>query len=160
MAAPALVIGHLAGAAVFGILQAGVYLAVGLAAGAGLQAGLVGGAVLILLASVIAIAFAAVGIWLALRTGSGESVQGMFPFVFVFLFISSMNIPRNLIEIDWFRTAATYNPVSYLIEGTRSLIVVGRRGQALALGFGCSLALLVVSLALASLSLRTRLTRT
>jgi ABC-2 type transport system permease protein len=160
MAAPALVIGHLAGAAAFGILQAGVYLAVGLAAGAGLEAGLLGGAVLVLLASTIAISFATVGIWLALRSGSGEAVQGMFPFVFVFLFISSMNIPRNLIEIDWFRFAATYNPVSYLIEGTRSLIIAGWDGQALALGFGCALALMTVSLVLASLSLRTRLTRT
>ena len=36
-----------------------------------------------------------------------------------------MAMPRNLIEIDWFRDAATLNPVSYLIEGVRSLIIIG-----------------------------------
>ena len=73
---------------------------------------------------------------LALRTGSGEAMQGLFPVLFVFLFISSMNMPRNLIEIDWFRIAATLNPVSYLIEGVRSLIITGWDAEALALAFG------------------------
>ena len=47
-----------------------------------------------------------------------------------------MNMPRNLIEVDWFRDVATVNPVSYLIEGVRSLIITGWDGEALALGFG------------------------
>ena len=71
----------------------------------------------------------------ALRTGSGEAVQGLFPLFFVFLFISSMAIPRNLMSVTWFRDVATVNPVSYLIEGVRSLIVIGWDGEALALGF-------------------------
>jgi ABC-2 type transport system permease protein len=83
----------------------------------------------------------------------------MFPVFFVFLFISSMAMPRNLIEIEWFQTAATLNPVSYLIEGIRSLIVIGWDAEALALGFGMALAIAAVALALASISLRTRLTR-
>ena len=48
-----------------------------------------------------------------------------FPFLFFLLFISSMNMPRNLIEVDWFRIAATLNPVSYMIEGLRALIIDG-----------------------------------
>ena len=63
-------------------------------------------------------------------------MQGVFPLFFVFLFLSSSSLPRNLIEQDWFRTIATYNPVSYLFEGLRSLIMFGWDGQALALGFG------------------------
>ena len=35
-------------------------------------------------------AFGALGVFAALRTGSGEAVQGLFPVFFVFLFISSM----------------------------------------------------------------------
>ena len=35
---------------------------------------------------------------IALRTGTGEAVQGMFPLLFVLLFLSSMALPRNLIE--------------------------------------------------------------
>ena len=71
-----------------------------------------------------------------------------------------MNAPRNLIAVDWFRIAATLNPVSYMIECVRSLIITGWDWQALALGFGFVIALGVVSLILASRALRTRLTRT
>ena len=63
-------------------------------------------------------------------------MQSQFPILFFFVIISSMNLPRNLIEADWFRTAATLNPVSYMIEGLRSLIIEGWDAQALALGFG------------------------
>ena len=63
-------------------------------------------------------------------------MQGIFPLFFVALFLSSMNMPRNLIETDWFRWIATLNPVSYLIEGLRSLVVVGWDAEALAIGFG------------------------
>ena len=41
------------------------------------------------------------------------------------LFLSSSSLPRNLIKTTWFREVATYNPVSYLIEGLRSLVITG-----------------------------------
>ncbi len=156
----ALVAGQLAGVAVVGLLQAMFYVATGYAVHVHPAAGPGGVVVLILLAVAIAIGFGAVGVVMALRTGSGESVQGLFPVLFVFLLISSMNFPRNLIEADWFRWLATANPVSYLIEGVRSLIIEGWNGEALGLAFGISAALLVVSLAVAAFALRERMTRT
>ena len=92
--------------------------------------------------------------------GSGETIQALFPVLFVFLFISSMNAPRNLIGVDWFRIAATLNPVSYMIECVRSLIITGWDWQALALGFGFVIILGLVSLRLASGALRSRMART
>jgi ABC-2 type transport system permease protein len=122
--------------------------------------GLGGVVVLLALAVAIGIAFGAVGVFLALRTGSGEAIQGLFPVLFVFLLISSMNFPRNLIEADWFRWAATINPVSYLIEGIRSLIIHGWDGRALGLAFAIVVATLAAALGASSLALRTRMTRT
>ena len=84
----------------------------------------------------------------------------MFPLLFVFLFISSMNTPRDLIAVEWFRTSASLNPVSYLIECVRSLIITGWDAKALALGFGVAIAIAIVSLALASWAMTRRLTRT
>ena len=110
-------------------------------------------------AVLVSVGFGALGAFAALRTGSGEAVQGLFPLFFVFLFLSSMNMPRNLIEIDWFRCVATVNPVSYLIECVRSLIITGWDAQALALGFGIAGTITVVALALASTSLRRRMAR-
>ena len=83
-----------------------------------------------------------------------------FQFVFVLLFLSSNALPRNLIETDWFRTIATYNPVSYLIEAIRSLLITGWDAEALALGFGCAIALATVGVWACSRALRTRMLRT
>jgi ABC-2 type transport system permease protein len=84
----------------------------------------------------------------------------MFPLFFILLFLSSMALPRDLIQTDWFREVATYNPVSYMIEAIRSLIITGWDAQALALGFGITAALVAGALTLASTALRTRLART
>ena len=115
---------------------------------------------IVALSMLITLGFGAIGLFAALRTGSGEAVQGLFPLFFVFLFLSSMNLPRNLIETDWFRHVATYNPVSYLIEGIRSLLVTGWDGEALALGFGIAAAIAVLGMTAASAALKTRLVRT
>ena len=156
----ALLSGQLTGVVALGIVQALIYLAVGLAAGVEFESGPAGVLVLLVYAAIVSLAFGALGAYLALRTGSGETIQAMFPVLFVFLFISSMNAPRDLIAVDWFRTAATLNPVSYMIECVRSLIVEGWDAQALALGFVFVLVLGIVSLALASRALRMRMTRT
>src|ERR671936_766007 len=101
----------------------------------------------------------ALGTFAALRTGSGEAVQSLFPAFFVFLFISSMNIPRNLIEAAWFRDLASANPVSYLLECVRSLIITGWDVQALALGFGIATVIAVIAVALSSWALCVRMAR-
>jgi ABC-2 type transport system permease protein len=155
----ALLAGQLGGIATMGVAQALVYLGVGLLVGVRLATGPAGAVVLLSFAILISIGFGALGAFAALRTGSGEAVQSLFPVFFVFLFLSSMAMPRNLIEIDWFRTVATINPVSYLIEAIRSLIIIGWDAEALALGFGIAFAITVASLFLASYSLRTRLAR-
>jgi ABC-2 type transport system permease protein len=152
-------LGQLGGVVTLGVVQAVVYLAVGLAVGVRLASGPAGVLVLLAFAVLVSLGFGALGAFAALRTGSGEAVQSLFPVFFVFLFISSMNLPRDLIAIDWFRTAATVNPVSYLIECVRSLIIEGWDGQALALGFGIATAIAVTALALASWALRVRMAR-
>ena len=156
----ALLFGQLAGIVVLGVAQVLFYIAVGLAVGVTFESGPAGIAVLLVYGAVVALAFGALGAWLAYRTGSGESIQALFPVLFVFLFISSMNAPRNLISVGWFQTAATLNPVSYMIECVRSLIITGWDWQALALGFGFVIALGIVSFFLAAQALRTRMTRT
>jgi ABC-2 type transport system permease protein len=160
MRGSALLAGQLAGVVAVGVFQAIVYLVVGLLVGVNIESGVAGVFVLLVLAGIIALGFGAIGTFIALRTGSGEAVQGFFPALFVFLFISSMNMPRDLIEIDWFRIAATANPVSYLIEGVRSLIITGWDEEALALGFGVAIMISLVALALSSWALQERLART
>ena len=156
----ALLTGQLAGVVVLGVVQVLFYLSVGLAAGVDFASGPLGILVLILYGAIVALSFGALGAWLAFRTGSGESIQALFPVLFVFLFISSMNAPRNLIGVGWFRVAATLNPVSYMIECVRSLIIIGWDPEALILGFGFIGLIGAVAFVLASRALRLRMART
>jgi len=156
----ALLVGELGGVMSVALLQAVFYLAIGLVFGVRLKSGIVGGLVIILLAALIALGFAAFGAFAALRTGSTEAVNGIFPVFFVFLFISSSNIPRNLMSTTWFRWFATINPVSYLIEGVRSLVITGWDAQALLLAFGVGLGVVAAGFGLAAASLSERLART
>jgi ABC-2 type transport system permease protein len=156
----ALLVGHLGGVMVVSLISALIYVVVGFAAGMDFKAGALGVPALLVLALLISLAFAGLGAFVGLRSGSGETVQGFFPLFFVLLFLSSMSLPRPLIEQDWFRFIATYNPVSYLIEGVRSFIITGWDGEALALGFGVAVVMTVAAVAAASSALRTRLVRT
>ncbi len=156
----ALIAGQLGGVVVMGLVQAAFYIVVGLLVGVDFAAGPLGILALFGFAAIISIGFGALGAFLALRTGSGEAIQGLFPLLFVFLFLSSMNTPRDLIIVDWFRFVATVNPVSYLIECVRSLIITGWNAEALALGFGIAVLIGIVATTLATLSLKGRLLRT
>lgn len=156
----ALVAGQLAGTLALGLFQAATYIGVGLAAGGHIEAGIPGALVLIALATLITLAFGSIGLIAGMRASTPENVQGLFPVIFVFLFMSSMALPRDLIQTDWFKTIATYNPVSYMIEGIRSLLISGWDGEALALGFGCAATILVIALTAATISIKGRMVRT
>ncbi len=160
MRGSALLAGHLAGVVVMGLIQSLFYMGCALAFGVEIVSGLPGILMILVLATLISAGFGMLGAYMALRTGSGESIQALFPVLFIFLFMSSMNAPRNLMEVDWFRAIATVNPVTYLIEAVRSLIITGWSVQALSLGFVVAIALIVVSTVAASHALRVRMERT
>jgi len=101
----ALLVGQLGGALVLGVIQAIAYLFVGLATGVTFVTGVGGALVLLVLSILISFAFASLGVLLALRFGTGEAVQGVFPLLFVTLFLSSASLPRNLIKASWFVTS-------------------------------------------------------
>ena len=155
-----LISGLLVGVGALGVLQSAVYVLMSLLAGAHLDAGVGGVAVILALGALTAVGFGALGCAAALQTGSGEAVQGLFPLFFVFIFLSSSNLPRNLLKTGWFHTVATWNPISYLIEGFRSLYIYGWDATALWRGFAVATGLVAVALLLVAATLRRRLQRT
>ena len=60
----------------------------------------------------------------------------MFPLLFVLFFLSTMNLPADFIEKGWFRTIAEVNPISFLIDGMRWLILTAGTRAAAALPRG------------------------
>jgi ABC-2 type transport system permease protein len=155
-----LVSGQVVGTIGLGILQGIVFLGVGLTAGATLETGLAGALVLIALVVCIVFAFGLIGVTAAFKFGNGEAVQGLFPLLFVFLFLSTMGLPKDLISQDWFQTVATYNPVSYLLDGIRSLFYGGWDAEALGMAFLMTGLIAAIFLPLAIRTLRLRVVRT
>lgn len=155
-----LIVAQLAGVAVLGVAQTALYLVAGLIGGVSVKAGVGGVLVLFAVVLLMILAFGAIGLYAALRTGSAQQVQSLFAVALGLLFMSSMVMPRNLISADWFKTVATYNPMSYLVEAPRSLLVHGWDGKALALGCGIAAVVLIGSLAATIATLRGRLLRT
>lgn len=156
----ALLSGLLAGAVMLGLVQGIAYLSVGLVAGAELITGFPGALVIIALSVSITVAAGSIGLFVALRAGSGEAVQGLFPVFFVFLFISAMSLPLELLNTQWFHDIASVNPVTYLLEAFRSLLFEGWDAGKLALGFGIAVAVLLIGMTAASRAMKTRLVRT
>lgn len=156
----AILVGHLMGAAAVVSLEVVVYLSIGLAVGVNIEAGVGGVFVLAVLVVSFAVGIGGISTFVALRTGSAEATQGTFPLMFALIFLSSLTLPRDLIEADWFRTIATINPISYFIESVRSLIITGWDEEALARGFLVVAGTLAAGLTAATIALRGRVERT
>ena len=137
-----------------------IYLAVGLIFGVHIESGVLGAVVLVALAIYIALAFAGIGAWLAIETGSPEAVQGMFPLLFVLFFLSTMSLPAEFIQKHWFRSIAQANPISFLIDGMRGLIIDGWDASTLLPCIAVATGILVLFFGLASRGLRKRVQRT
>jgi ABC-2 type transport system permease protein len=123
-----LVTGRLTGGVVTAAFQAVVFIILLVPFGARIAGGVPAAAVYVVSASLVALAFAGLLAAVALRTGSSEVVQGMFPLIFVLLFMSSAFFPRETMT-GWFRTVADWNPVSHLIEALRELGINGWSGS-------------------------------
>jgi len=99
-------------------------LALGFAMGAGFETGIAGLVVFVLAAALWSLVFAGFGYAVALKTGNPAAVQSMFLLFFPFLFLTTSYVPRAQLS-GWLDTVATFNPVTYILEGLRALAMDG-----------------------------------
>lgn len=159
MRSGALVIAQISGAIAIAVGASVLYIIVGLVFGVDFQSGPLGIVVLLLLAAWTAFTFATIGAWIALHAGESEALQGIFPLLFASLFLSTLNMPRELIQADWFRAITRINPVSYMVDGMRSLIITGWDQTALVQIVVVLSALSVVSVLGCAIALRSRMAK-
>jgi ABC-2 type transport system permease protein len=152
----AMVLGRLAGTAALGAVAAVWFIAIGLVFGATIAEGVPGAIGIVILVSLTAVAFGGIGAAIALRTGSASVVQGLFPLVFVILFLSSAFFPANLM-LDPAATVAEYNPLSFIVEGVRELVVSTLTAEAFWKAAAALVGIATLSLLLSNLALRRRL---
>lgn len=156
-----ILLGRMGGAVTLGLAQVLGFVSVLLVFGAEIKAGVGGLMVLVAVGALLAVGIGGLSMAMALRTGSAEAVQGAFPLFFVLLFTSSAFFPRELMS-GWYGAVADANPMSYLIEGARSMVIDGfSAGEALqSIGIAAAIILLSFTLALRSLQWRVRGART
>lgn len=124
MSRAAILLGHMvADVAIAACLSVPILL-LGLVLGAGFETGILGVVVFIALAAAWSLAFAGFGYAVALKTGNPAAVQSMFLLFFPFLFLTTSYVPREQLS-GWLDTVATLNPVTYLLDGLRSLAIDG-----------------------------------
>jgi len=152
----AMVLGRLAGTAALGVVSALWFIALGLIFGASISEGVAGAVGIVILVSLTAVAFGGIGAAIALRTGSASVVQGLFPLVFVVLFLSSAFFPANLI-LEPAGTVAEYNPLSFITEGVRELVISTLTAEAFWKAAASIAGIAALSLGLSNLALRRRL---
>ena len=150
-----LVIGRLAADGVRVMIIAVLLLIAGLVTGSGMASGPGGALLLIVMAGLFGLAYSGIGLAIALKTGSAQAAQLSFLIFFPLLFLSPAFAPKSVFS-GWLRFLATINPVTYLLEGMRDLVLKGWDLTSLALAFAAILGIAALTLTASVLALRSR----
>ena len=120
---------------------------IGMAFGIRIEAGVGGFLVLVTLIALWAMVFSGFMLIVALKTRSAAATQSAGLVFFPLLFLTPSFVPRSLLTRPM-EIAATCNPVTYIMEAARSLVLEGFEATALLRGFGVVVVLGALMLAL------------
>jgi ABC-2 type transport system permease protein len=131
---------------------------VGFVIGIRFETGVLGVVAFIALGALWSLAFSGFGYAIALKTGNPAAVNSSFLLFFPFLFLTSSYVPRDQLS-GWLEVVAAWNPVTYLLEGLRSLVVDGWRWRELGKALLSIAVVATVSMSLCFGALRGRVRR-
>ncbi len=97
---------------------------VGLAVGVRFHGGVLGMVLFVVLSGVWGLVFTGLPYAIALKTGNPGAVNASTILFFPITFLSTTFVPKPFLQ-GWLGTVATYNPMTYILQGLRSLIVGG-----------------------------------
>jgi ABC-2 type transport system permease protein len=146
----ALVLGRLIAEGVKALLIASLIVVLGIAFGIRIASGVFGFVLLILLTAGWAIVYSGFMQIIALKTRSAAATNSAGLVFFPLLFLTPNFVPRNLLTHPM-EIAATFNPVTYVMEGMRSLILQHLRWETIGLGY---LVIAVATVLMLALSVR------
>lgn len=149
----AIVLGKLTEMAIQALMQGAIVLVLLLAVGVQFMTGFLGILVIFLILILFAMAWSCVGMIAALRTQNARLVQSLFILVFPFLYLTTSQAPMKLLP-PGFQIVATYNPVTYIIEGVRALVLSTWGDPAIWQGVIVSLILCTLMVSLTVLSFK------
>ena len=150
-----LVLGRLVADGVRVTILAIVISTVALIFGAGMETGPGGFLILILMSGAFGFTYSGIGMAIALKTGSPQAAQVGFLVFFPLLFLSPAFAPKEFFE-GWLQFLATINPVTYILEAQRSLVLDGWEWEKLGYSAAAIAGFGAFTLTLTMLALRTR----
>lgn len=154
----ALLLGPMIAGAVVLVLQTTLVTGVGLLMGLEPATGILGIVAMLGYALLLGVAFAGFTVGIALRSGSAAATQGASFLFFPLTFLTATFVPISLLS-GWIQVAATYNPITYVLDAMRSLLLSGWNTDLLLQGVLSCVALGAITYAYALLSLRVRTSR-
>ncbi|MCH8815542.1 MAG: ABC transporter permease [Chloroflexi bacterium] len=123
--------------------------------GAGMETGPGGFLALVVMSGAFGFTYSGIGMAIALKTGSPQAAQVGFLVFFPLLFLSPAFAPKEVFE-PWLEFMATINPVTYIIEAQRSLVLDGWEWDKLGYSAAAIAGFGAFTLTLTMLALRTR----
>jgi ABC-2 type transport system permease protein len=153
----AILLGHMVADVAVAVALTVPILCLGFGIGVRFKTGPLGLLTFIALAALWSLAFSGFGYAIALKTGNPAAVNSAFLLFFPFLFLTSSYVPRAQLS-GWLHIVSGLNPVTYLLDGLRSLVTQGWQWGELAKAVLAIavLAALSMSLCFAALRARTR----
>lgn len=147
----------IAGAIILG-LQTIVVIVIGLLMGLEPETGIAGVLAVLGFALVLGTGFSGFTVGIALRTGNAAATQGGSFLFFPLTFLTATFVPVELLS-GWIKTVAQFNPITYVLESMRSVLLTGWEIDVLAKGLIACLILGVLMFAFALTGLRARTRR-
>jgi ABC-2 type transport system permease protein len=154
----ALVLGPMIAGAVVLVIQSLLVTGIGLLLGLESQTGLLGLVGIQVFALILGISFAGFTVGIALQSGNAAATQGASFLFFPLTFLTATFVPVNLLS-GWIRTAAEYNPITYVLEAMRALLLQGWDAEIMLRGLLSCVLLGVITYSFALISLRSRIKR-
>jgi ABC-2 type transport system permease protein len=118
----AILLGHMVADVTVAAVLTLPIIGLGFILGVRFTGGPIGILVFVAIASLWSLAFAGFGYAIALKTGNPAAVNSSFLLFFPFLFLTSSYVPRSELS-GWLDTVAGLNPVTYILDGLRSLVL-------------------------------------
>lgn len=125
------------------LLQVVIIIIMALILGVDFQGGVAGIFLIILLATLLGIAWAAVGLMIAIKSKSAQVTQTSWLLFMPVAFITTAYMPKEFLT-GWFKWIVTANPVDYVLNSIRTIVITGWDWGPIMLGIWVLLAMVGV----------------
>ncbi len=154
----ALLLGHIISSGFVVLLQTIIIMILAMFLGLKPETGLAGVVVILGFSVMIGIGFGGFTVAIALRTGNAAATQGASFIFFPLIFLSTTYLPLEALD-GWFKVVAQLNPITYILDASRELLIYGWDSTELLNGLLGALVLSVFPFMFALFSLQARTRR-